>query len=52
MQVALSASEQTTMAVGDKVSITLPNNQTTPGVISSVAKVATCPSSAGSGGCC
>jgi hypothetical protein len=50
VQVALSASEQTTMAVGDKVSITLPNNRPTPGVVSSVGAVATCPSSAGSGG--
>ncbi len=50
VQVALSASEQTTMAVGDKVSITLPNNRTTPGVVSSVGAVATCPSSSGSGG--
>jgi hypothetical protein len=50
VQVALDASQQTSMAVGDKVSITLPDNQTSPGVVSSVAKVATCPSSAGSGG--
>jgi hypothetical protein len=50
VQVALSASEQTAMAVGDKVSITLPNNRTTPGVVSSVGAVATCPSSSGSGG--
>jgi hypothetical protein len=50
VQVALSASEQTTMAVGDKVSITLPNNRTTRGVVSSVGAVATCPSSSGSGG--
>jgi hypothetical protein len=50
VQVALSASEQTTMAVGDKVSITLPNNWTTPGVVSSVGAVATCPSSSGPGG--
>jgi hypothetical protein len=50
VQVALSASEQTTMAVGDKVSITLPNNRRTPGVVSSVGAVATCPSSSGSGG--
>lgn len=49
VQVALSASEQTSMAVGDKVSITLPNNRTTPGVVSSVGAVATCPSSSGSG---
>jgi hypothetical protein len=50
VQVALSTSNQTTMAVGDKVSITLPNNRTTPGVVSSVGAVATCPSSSGSGG--
>jgi peptidoglycan hydrolase-like protein with peptidoglycan-binding domain len=50
VQVALSASEQTTMAVGDKVRITLPNNHTTPGVVSSVGAVATCPASSGSGG--
>ena len=50
VQVALSAAEQTTMAVGDKVSITLPNNRTTPGVVSSVGAVATCPPSAGPGG--
>jgi peptidoglycan hydrolase-like protein with peptidoglycan-binding domain len=50
VQVALSASEQTTMAVGDKVSLTLPNNRTTPGVVASVGAVATCPSSSGPGG--
>jgi hypothetical protein len=50
VQVALDASQQTSMAVGNKVSITLPNNQTTPGVVSSVGSVATCPSSSGAGG--
>jgi hypothetical protein len=50
VQVALSASQQTDVAVGDKVIITLPNNQTTPGVVSSVGTVATCPSSSGSSG--
>jgi hypothetical protein len=50
VQVALSSSQQTSTAVGDKVSITLPNSRTTPGVVSSVATVATCPSSSGSGG--
>jgi peptidoglycan hydrolase-like protein with peptidoglycan-binding domain len=49
VQVALSASEQTAIAVGDKVSITLPDNRTTPGVVSSVGAVATCPSSSASG---
>jgi hypothetical protein len=50
VQVALDASQQTEVAVGDKVTVTLPNNQTTPGVVSSVGAVATCPSSSGSGG--
>jgi hypothetical protein len=50
VQVALDASQQTHVAVGDKVTITLPNNQTTPGVVSSVGTVATCPSSSGAGG--
>jgi Putative peptidoglycan binding domain len=50
VQVALDASQQTSMAVGNKVSITLPNNDTTPGLVSSVATVASCPSSSGAGG--
>jgi hypothetical protein len=50
VQVALDASQQTDVAVGDTVTITLPNNQTTPGVVSSVGTVASCPSTAGSGG--
>jgi len=50
VQVALKASQRTSMAVGDKVSITLPDNHTTPGVVSSVGAVASCPSSSGSGG--
>jgi hypothetical protein len=50
IQMALDASQQTDVAVGDKVTITLPNNHTTPGVVSSVGAVATCPSSSGSGG--
>jgi hypothetical protein len=49
VQVALSASQQTEVAVGDTVSITLPDNRTTPGVVSSLGAVATCPSSSGSG---
>ena len=43
VSIALDASEQSEVAVGDKVTITLPNNQTTPGVISSVGTVATAP---------
>ena len=50
VEVALDASQQSDVAVGDKVTITLPNNQTTPGVVSSVGTVATCPSSSASGG--
>ena len=50
VQVALDASQQTSMAVGNKVSITLPNNQISPGVVSSVGSVATCPQSSGTGG--
>jgi peptidoglycan hydrolase-like protein with peptidoglycan-binding domain len=50
VQVSLDASQQTSMAPGDEVTITLPDNRTTPGVVSSVATVATCPSSSGAGG--
>jgi hypothetical protein len=50
VQVALDASQQTDVAAGEKVSITLPNNQTTPGTVSSVGTVATCPSSSGASG--
>jgi hypothetical protein len=50
VQVALDASQQTDVAVGNKVTITLPNNQITPGVVSSVGTVATCPSSSGAAG--
>jgi HlyD family secretion protein len=50
VQVALDASQQADVAVGDKVTITLPDNRTTPGVVSSVGTVAACPSSTGIGG--
>ena len=50
VQVALDASQQTEVAVGNKVTITLPNNRTTPGIVSSVGAVATCPPSSGSSG--
>ena len=50
VQVALDATQQTDVADGDKVTITLPNGQTTPGVVSSVGTVATCPASSVSGG--
>jgi hypothetical protein len=44
VEVALDASQQSDVAVGNQVTITLPNNQTTPGIVSSVGTVATCPS--------
>jgi Putative peptidoglycan binding domain len=50
VQVALAGSQETEVAVGNKVTITLPDNRVTPGVVSSVATVAVCPSSSGSGG--
>ena len=45
--VALDAAQQSEVTVGDKVIITLPNNQTTRGVVSSVGTVATVPSGGG-----
>jgi hypothetical protein len=44
VSVALEADLQSQVKAGDQVTITLPNNQTTPGVVSSVGKVATTPS--------
>jgi hypothetical protein len=40
VSIALDASQQSEVAVGDKVVITLPNNETTPGMVSSVGTVA------------
>jgi hypothetical protein len=48
VSIALDADQQSEVAVGDKVTITLPNNETTQGVISSVGTVATTPSGGGS----
>jgi len=45
VSIALDAGEQSDVTAGDKVIITLPDNQNTPGVISSVGAVATTPSS-------
>ncbi len=50
ISIALDASNQSEVAVGDRVSITLPNNDTTPGVISSVGTVATAPAANGPSG--
>ena len=44
----LDADQQSEVKVGDKVTITLPSNQTTPGVVSKVGTVATTPSAGGS----
>jgi hypothetical protein len=43
VSIALDASQESEVALGDKVTITLPNNQTTPGLISSVGTVAAAP---------
>jgi hypothetical protein len=48
--IALSAAEQSSVKVGDPVSISLPNNETTPGVVSSVGTVAKSPSNKGGEG--
>ena len=45
VKIALDASQQASVKVGDTVTITLPDNQTTPGRITYVSSVATTPSS-------
>jgi multidrug efflux pump subunit AcrA (membrane-fusion protein) len=50
VKVALDASQQGSVKVGDQVTITLPDNQSTPGKITYVSSVATTPSSSGHGG--
>jgi hypothetical protein len=45
--IALNANQQSQVAMGDQVTITLPDNKTTPGVVSSVGTVATTPSGGG-----
>jgi hypothetical protein len=45
VSIALDVGQQSQVAAGDQVSITLPNNETTPGVIASVGTVATSSSS-------
>jgi hypothetical protein len=42
--VDLDAAQQSQVKAGDKVTITLPNGQTTPGTVASMGKVATTPS--------
>ena len=48
--VHLDAAEQTQVKVGDQVSISLPDNRTTPGVVSAVGTVATTASASGNNG--
>ena len=50
VKIALDASQQASVKVGDRVTITLPDNQSTPGRITYVSSVATTPSSSGKGG--
>jgi len=45
--VPLETTEESGVQQGDKVTITLPNGQTTPGVVTSIGTVATTPSSGG-----
>jgi peptidoglycan hydrolase-like protein with peptidoglycan-binding domain len=45
VSIALDASEQSYVQRGDKVTVTLPNNQETPGTVTSVGTVATTPPS-------
>jgi peptidoglycan hydrolase-like protein with peptidoglycan-binding domain len=47
--IALDASEQTSIAAGDPVTITLPDNSTTPGRVTYVGSVATTPSASDNG---
>ena len=49
VKVALDASQQGSVKVGDQVTITLPDNRSTPGRITYVSSVATTPSSSGHG---
>jgi hypothetical protein len=48
--IELDAAQQSQVAVGDKVTVTLPDNSTTPGVVSTIGKVATTPSTGGDQG--
>jgi multidrug efflux pump subunit AcrA (membrane-fusion protein) len=48
--IALDASQQSEVKVGDAVTITMPDNSTTPGRVTYVGKVATTPSSSGNNG--
>ena len=47
ISIAFDAAQQSEVKVGDRVTITLPTGGTTPGVVSSVGKIATVPSGSG-----
>lgn len=49
VSVDLDTSQQSEVKPGDKVNITLPNNKTTPGIVTDIGKVASSPSSGDSG---
>jgi hypothetical protein len=48
--IALDAAQQASIKVGEKATIVLPNNDTSPGVVASVGSVATVPSGDGNSG--
>src|SRR6201999_1943577 len=48
VSVALDVSQQSEVRAGDRVTVTLPDGQTTPGAVSSVGRVATASGSGGS----
>jgi hypothetical protein len=50
VSIQLDASQQSEVKVGDRVTVTLPDNSTTLGVVSKVGKVATTPSSGNDNG--
>lgn len=50
VSIPLDAAQQSEVKVGDRVAVTLPDNSTTPGVVSAVGKVATNPSGGGGQG--
>jgi hypothetical protein len=50
VQVQLDAAEQSSVSVGDKTLVTLPDNQTTPGTVTRIGTVASSSGSGGSGG--
>ena len=50
VRLSIGASQQPEVTVGDHVTVTLPNEVTTPGIVTSVGSVATCPPTSAAGG--